>query len=110
DGVFTKTALRVLPRNAILTARRVVALETFCAAPAALSGRNHHRLSHGQVFDGRAPLCNFADDLAAADVGHRDLHGQPLPDPQVEMIHPAGADADEYVVGADVGDGEVHRL
>src|SRR5438552_868394 len=100
----------MLARNRELGAGRVVAAKALGAMAASLVRSDQHALTERQTPDGRTDLGDRADDLAAADVRHGNLDRQTLPDPQIEMVQPAGQQAHEDLVGLDHGDWNVHRL
>src|SRR4029077_18645780 len=85
---FTKASLRMFGGKAKLCAARVITAKALGALPASLVRSDHDPLADRKVRYGRASPGDFANDLAAADVRHGNLEGQPLPDPQIEMIHP----------------------
>ena len=69
-------------------------------------GDNRTRVPGFRSRDVLAALNHFARDVAAQDVRQLDA-GQSLAHPQVEVIQRAGADADEHMILAQLGIGNV---
>jgi hypothetical protein len=71
-----------------------------------MHGSEQDALSGLEVSDIRADFDDFAGYVAAEDVGQIDA-GQSFADPHVEVVQGAGADADEDLVFARLGIGDI---
>ena len=81
----------------------VIAREALLALAAALSRGKQYAPARLDALAEFADRDHFARDVAAQDVGHRELHaGDAGAYEQVEMIQRAGTDADQDLVGFDL--------
>src|ERR1019366_5263300 len=101
---FGVAAVDSVAEHGEAAAEVVVAQQTLLALAATLSRGEEDAPARLDALAEFASGDNLARDIATQDVRHGKLHARDAgADEEIEMIEGAGADADEDLVGSDVG-------